>query len=52
MPVPGVPTSAAPAHRVQLARALADGLVAALIAGDVEGSRMTLRMLATLVETL
>lgn len=44
-PGPGVP-----AHRVQLARALAEGLVAAIAASDAKGARLALEMLGQLVD--
>jgi hypothetical protein len=45
-PAPG---AVAP-HRVDLARALAAGVVAALAAGDVRGARLAVGSLADLVE--
>jgi hypothetical protein len=39
-----------PAHRVQLARALAEGLVAAIAASDAKGARLALEMLGQLVD--
>ena len=41
-----------PAHRVQLARALADAVVGAIEAGDVEGARVALGMLERVVGLL
>ena len=41
--------SRAPAHRVQLARALADAVVGAIEAGDVEGARVAVGMLGEFV---
>jgi len=38
-----------PAHRVQLARALADAVVAAVEAGDVEGAKVAVGMLERVV---
>lgn len=38
-----------PAHRVQLARALADAVVGALEAGDAEGAKVAVGMLAEFI---